>query len=207
MDEQLKQRMRRAYQEGRLRVRAVDGAEVKSAGVSRVLRHKTPGKPIFAISVASGTARVTGDHSLFTLVDGGPSPIRGDALKVGMPLAIVRAGRISSEPVLSVLMLPPEEFTYDLSVPGPENFVLANGILAHNSYSIGGVSLDLEKSSKYEGAYSSLSEQFDKQLEQTKATVNVIKGLQQPRFGMGLRSAFGPYVGRGVLSPAKFIGF
>lgn len=82
-----------------------------------------------------------------------------------------------------------------------------NWIADEFDYSIGGVSLSLEKSSKYEGAFSSLSEQFDKQLETTKATVNVIKGLQQPRFGMGLRSAFGPYVGRGVLSPQKFIGF
>jgi len=82
-----------------------------------------------------------------------------------------------------------------------------NWIVDEFNYSIGGVSLDLEKSSKYEGAFSSLSDQFDKQLENTKATVNIIKGLQQPRFGMGLRSAFGPYVGRGVLSPQKFIGF
>lgn len=82
-----------------------------------------------------------------------------------------------------------------------------NWIADEFDYSIGGVSLSLEKSSKYEGAFSSLSEQFDKQLENSKATVNIIKGLQQPRFGMGLRSAFGPYVGRGVLSPQKFIGF
>jgi hypothetical protein len=82
-----------------------------------------------------------------------------------------------------------------------------NWIADEFDYSIGGVSLSLEKSSKYEGAFSSLSEQFDKQLENSKATVNVIKGLQQPRFGMGLRSAFGPYVGRGVLSPQKFVGF
>lgn len=74
-------------------------------------------------------------------------------------------------------------------------------------YSIGGVSLNLEKSSKYEGAYQAASDQFDKQLEKAKATINIVKGLQQPRFGMGMRSAFGPFVGRGVLSPQKFIGF
>jgi len=73
------------------------------------------------------------------------------------------------------------------------------------NYSIGGISLDLDKSSKYEGAYQAATEQFDKQLEKAKLTVNVVKGLQQPRFGMGLRSAFGPYSGRGVLSPRKFM--
>jgi hypothetical protein len=82
-----------------------------------------------------------------------------------------------------------------------------NWIADEFDYSIGGVSLTLEKSSKYEGAMQSASDQFDKQLEKAKATVNVIKGLQQPRFGMGIRSAFGPFVGRGVLSPRKFVGF
>lgn len=81
-----------------------------------------------------------------------------------------------------------------------------NWIQEEFSYSIGGVSLDLDRSSKYESAASSMSEQFDKMLEKAKATVNVVRGLQQPRYGMGIRSAFGPYSGRGVLSPRKFLG-
>lgn len=82
-----------------------------------------------------------------------------------------------------------------------------NWIADEFSYSIGGVSLDVEKSSKYESAASAASEQFDKELEKAKATINVVRGLQQPKFGTGIRSAFGPYVGRGVLSPRKFVGF
>jgi len=81
-----------------------------------------------------------------------------------------------------------------------------NWIADEFNYSIGGVSLDLEKSSKYEAAYQSAADQFDKQLEKSKATVNVIRGLQQPKYGIGIRSAFGPYVGRGQLSPRKFVG-
>jgi len=82
-----------------------------------------------------------------------------------------------------------------------------NWISEEFNYSIGGISLDLERSSKYEGAAQAASDQFDKQLEKAKATVNIIRGLQQPRFGMGIRSAFGPYTGAGVLTPAKFMGF
>jgi hypothetical protein len=81
-----------------------------------------------------------------------------------------------------------------------------NWIADEFDYSIGGISLNLEKSSKYESAAASTAETFDKQLEKAKATVNVIKGLQQPRYGTGIRSAFGPYAGRGVLSPRKFVG-
>ncbi len=82
-----------------------------------------------------------------------------------------------------------------------------NWIADEFNYSIGGVSLDLDKSSKYESAYQAASDQFDKQLDKGKATVNIVRGLQQPRFGLGIRSAFGPFVGRGVLSPRKFVGF
>lgn len=73
------------------------------------------------------------------------------------------------------------------------------------SYSIGGISLDLDKSSKYDTLKQGASDQFDKQLEKAKATVKFIKGLQQPKYGMGIRSAFGPFQGRGVISPRKFM--
>lgn len=85
------------------------------------------------------------------------------------------------------------------------NALRINWIADEFNYSIGGVSLDLEKSSKYEGAYQSAVDQFDKQLEKAKATVNVVRGLQQPKFGTGIRSAFGPYTGKGVLTPRKFL--
>jgi hypothetical protein len=86
------------------------------------------------------------------------------------------------------------------------NALRLNWIADEFDYSIGGISLSLDRSSKYESAMSSASEQFDKQLEKAKATVNIIRGLQQPRFGVGIRSAFGPFVGRGVLTPRKFMG-
>lgn len=73
------------------------------------------------------------------------------------------------------------------------------------SYSIGGISLDLDKSSKYDTLKQGASDQFDKQLEKAKATVKFIKGLQQPKYGMGIRSSFGPFQGRGVISPRKFM--
>ena len=72
-------------------------------------------------------------------------------------------------------------------------------------YSIGGVSLSIEKSSKYESLKSNAEQQFDKATEAKARTVKFIRGLQQPRYGIGIRSAFGPNVGRGILSPKAFI--
>lgn len=72
-------------------------------------------------------------------------------------------------------------------------------------YSIGGVSLSIDKTSKYEALKQGASELFDKQLERAKATVKIIKGLQQPKYGMGIRSSFGPYTSRGTLTPRKFM--
>jgi hypothetical protein len=87
------------------------------------------------------------------------------------------------------------------------NALRINWIADEFDYSIGGVSLNLDKSSKYESAYQAAVDQFDKQLEKAKATVNIVRGLQQPRFGTGIRSAFGPYSGAGVLTPKKFTSF
>jgi len=85
--------------------------------------------------------------------------------------------------------------------------LMINWIADEFDYSIGGVDLTIEKSSKYESAYQAMNDQFDKQLERAKQTVKIVKGLQQPRYGVGIRSAFGPYVGRGTLSPRKFLGW
>lgn len=82
-----------------------------------------------------------------------------------------------------------------------------NWIHEEFGYSIGGVSLDLEKSSKYEAAYQAAADQWDKQLEKAKQTVNFIAGLQQPRYGAGIRSSFGPNLANGVLAPGKFRSF
>jgi len=82
-----------------------------------------------------------------------------------------------------------------------------NWIADEFDYSIGGVSLTIDKSSKYESAYNSVKDMFNDQLEKAKSTVKIVRGLQQPRYGIGIRSSFGPYTGRGVLSPRKFVGF
>jgi hypothetical protein len=87
------------------------------------------------------------------------------------------------------------------------NALRINWIADEFDYSIGGVSLAIDKASKYESAAQFAADQFDKQLEKAKATVKITKGLQQPKYGTGIRSAFGPFTGRGVLTPAKFVGF
>jgi hypothetical protein len=87
------------------------------------------------------------------------------------------------------------------------NALRINWVADEFDYSIGGVSLAIDKASKYESAAQFSSDQFDKQLEKAKLTVKIVKGLQQPRYGTGIRSAFGPYTGRGVLTPAKFVGY
>ena len=76
-------------------------------------------------------------------------------------------------------------------------------------YSIGGVSLDLEKSSKYQSMADAIDGRFKEMLSAdtgAKATIKVIRGLQQSKYGIGIRSTFGPSVGRGALTPRRFIG-
>ena len=85
-------------------------------------------------------------------------------------------------------------------------FALAtNWVSEEFNYSIGGISLDIERSSKYESLKQNAESQFDKAAEAKARTVKFIRGLQQSKYGSGIRSAFGPAVGRGVLSPRSFM--
>lgn len=72
-------------------------------------------------------------------------------------------------------------------------------------YSIGGISLNINKSSGYMDLKRNAEEQWTKLTDAKARTVKYIRGLKQPRFGVGVRSAFGPHVGRGVLSPRSFM--
>lgn len=72
-------------------------------------------------------------------------------------------------------------------------------------YSLGGVSLTIEKSSKYMDLKRNAEEQWDKLTDFKTRTEKYTRGLAQPRFGRGIRSSFGPAVGKGVLSPRNFL--
>jgi len=81
-----------------------------------------------------------------------------------------------------------------------------NWIADEFSYSVGGISLDIEKSSKYESMKNNAEGRFDKFMENKTRTVKIMRGLQQSRFGIGIRGKLGPNTGSGVVTPAKFIG-
>lgn len=80
-----------------------------------------------------------------------------------------------------------------------------NWVADEFDYSIGGISLSIDKSSKYQSLKENAESQWDKLVEAKSRTTKYMRGLKQPRFGIGVRSAFGPHVGRGVLSPRQFI--
>lgn len=201
--------LKAALQSGCLSVLSSDkDGTIRWSKVSDVLKHETKHKQAFKVTTASGRSVVaTEDHSLFLYRNGAPDPTQTGSIVVGDDLAVVVNDQLHPDRVTSVELVDSLAESYDLSVPGDQNFVTTSGILAHNSYSVGGISLDLEKSSKYQSAAENYKDLFQTQLEQAKATVKIIKGLQQPKYGMGIRSSFGPYVGRGVLTPAKYIGF
>jgi len=81
-----------------------------------------------------------------------------------------------------------------------------NWIAEEFDYSIGGVSLSIDKHSKYMSMADSIKGRFDSMVEAAKETVKIVRGLQQSRYGIGIRSSFGPSVGRGALTPRRFLG-
>lgn len=200
-----RERIREDFLTGCLQVHSVrpDGSVCTSV-VADVMRHHTPHKEMLEVQLPQGSVVCTEDHSLFGWGSEGVFPVVTSALKPGMGVVLVQAGQAQEDFLLGVFPAPKEEYTYDLSVPETESFVLSNGVLAHNSYSIGGVSLDIEKSSKYESLKQNAETQYDKAADAKQRTTKYIRGLQQPRFGLGVRSSFGPNVGAGVLTPRAF---
>lgn len=81
----------------------------------------------------------------------------------------------------------------------------ANWIVDEFDYSIGGISLNLDRSSKYETLKSTAESMWSQSVEAKARTTKFIRGLRQPKYGVGIRSSFGPAVGRGVLSPRNFL--
>jgi len=165
--------------------------------------------------VGGASVGVTEDHSLFKHNGAGHNPamtpLQGGLATPGTELVCINTSKaghpaLESVRVEAIEEIPTPEYMYDLCVPGPENFMLTNGILAHNSYSIGGISLDLEKSSKYEGIKDNAEGQMDKAAEAKTRTVKVMRGLRQGRYGKGMGSGgLGPNVGRGIQSPRNYL--
>lgn len=81
-----------------------------------------------------------------------------------------------------------------------------NWIVDEYGYSISGVSLDLDKSSKYESMKNNFLTEWKEATQQAKDSIKIVVGLQQPRYGIGISSALGPYSAPGVQSRRNWIG-
>src|SRR3989344_231536 len=83
---------------------------------------------------------------------------------------------------------------------------LAYGWVADEfDYSIGGISLSIEKSSKYMDLKRNAEEQWDKLGEAKKATSLFMRGLSQSKYGRGVKGSLGPSLGKGQLGPRSFL--
>lgn len=209
INQETKEKIRESFQQGNLYIKSVDcdTQEVFLALVNDVLKHQTEHKKAYRVTLETGNSIVvTEDHSLFT-VDNESNliPIRTEFLAVNAPVVCMEEDKVVVRSIAKIEEVNSLIDSYDLSVPETENFFCSNGILAHNSYSIGGISLDIERSSKYESLKGNAEGQLDKAAEIKSRTTKITRGLQQPRYGRGVRSSFGPAVGRGVLTPRNFL--
>jgi hypothetical protein len=83
--------------------------------------------------------------------------------------------------------------------------IALNWIADEFDYSISGVSLNIDKSSKYMAMKENLEQSYDKLKEEAKETIKIVKGLKQPRFGIGINAALGPYSRVGVQSRRNYV--
>jgi very-short-patch-repair endonuclease len=192
--------IKKSFAEGFLKVQSMVNKSTDPLWMpmSDVIRHNTPHKKIVRIHTDLGSVGVTEDHSLFDW--GNREPIIASDLKKGDLIVGLPWNKFEPVKVLETEILSPEKHTFDVSVPGAENAVLDSGILVHNTYSISGVSLDIDKSSKYQAVKEEYNAMYDQLVEQNKLSIKIIKGLRQFRYGIGVTSALGPMSRPGVQS-------
>jgi very-short-patch-repair endonuclease len=171
--------------------------------MSDILRHITPNKKIIKVTTPIGSVKVTEDHSLFNWND--KKPIQASKLKIGDFIIGAPWERFEAIEITAIEECKPEKYTYDVTVPESENAVLDSGILVHNSYSISGVSLDIEKASKYQTMADVFSQEYDKLAEAAKRSIIIFKGLRQQKYGVGVQSALGPLSRPGIQSRRNFV--
>lgn len=203
-----KEQIRQAFLEGELEVRTADPSsrEVSWLPLNDVMCHDSEEKEILRVTLIDGRdVVVTEDHSLFYMTGEGITPVPAKSLKEGDCIVTIEGEEAMPTQISKIDRSIAQRYMYDISVPGPHNFTLTNGILAHNSYSIGGISLDIERSSKYESLKGNAESKFTEGTEAKATTTRFIRGLKQSKYGLGIRSSFGPSVGRGVLSPRNFL--
>lgn len=200
-----KDKIKRSFLKGSLKVKAMskEDGTVKWTSISDVMCHNVVNKDMYKVYTEIGSVGVTEDHSLF-LWDG-KEDIKTRNLKIGDKIVGLIDSSIYEPVEITNLEKYKQERAYDISVPDVENFTLDSGILAHNSYSISGVSLDIDKSSKYESMKNNFLQEWESSRELIKASIKIIKGLRQPRYGIGISSALGPYSRPGTQSRRNFI--
>lgn len=198
-------RVRNSFLRGTLEVKSVgEPGKVAWKSLKNVMKHSTGHKKTYRVVTNLADVVVTEDHSLF-LWDT-KEPIESRELRVGdLIVGSLDSKELTALKISDIIEEEALEESFDLSVPETENFLLASGILAHNSYSISGVSLDVEKSSKYESMKNNFIQEYDKARDLAKRSIKIVKGLKQPRYGVGISSALGPFSRPGVQSRRNWV--
>lgn len=196
--------LRSAFFRGELEVKSMDSeGRVVWRPLKDVCRHNVSRKQMLRVITDTGSVDVTEDHSLFCW--GNREPIETKILAIGDRVVCCKENIIEPATISSVEKIEKHTHAYDVSVPGTESAFLKSGILVHNSYTISGVSLDVEKSGKYESMKNNFIQEYDKLKEQAKRSIKIIKGLKQPRYGIGISSALGPLSSPGVQSRRNWV--
>lgn len=197
--------IKESFLKGKLKVESFNREieEIEWKPIQDILRHNSENKRMMRVYTEKEVVCVTEDHSLFLY--GANKEVMPKDLKIGD--LIIGKDKYVSKPfrVIAIEDVDKEKYAFDLSIPGNENFFLSSGILAHNTYSISGVSLTIDKFSKYEAMKNNFIQEWDKARDLAKTSIKIIKGLRQPKFGVGISSALGPYSRPGVQSRRNFV--
>lgn len=205
----IKEKIKSSFRKGKLEIKSSSKeGEVTYERISNVMRHHVPFKRAFEVITESGKkVSSTEDHSLFEIRADILKEVEPKNLNTGNKIVTIQDQTLIEEAIRVIREVSPYEFMFDLSIPDNENFMLANGILVHNSYSISAVSLDIDKSAKYESLKNNAEGMFNLMVLEYKKSIHITRGLQQPRYGIGLSVHLGPFNKSGIVSPRNYASF
>jgi hypothetical protein len=131
----LKDKIKKSFENCSLYIKSSDkDCKVSLKRIIDVLKHFCPHKEIFDVELVNGKKiTITEDHSIYTIFDSKLKEIK----PIEKPKEIVELENeiCALVDVLQIIKKDNRDHMYDLSVEENENFFLASGILAHNSFS------------------------------------------------------------------------
>jgi len=136
LNNDLKNKIKKAFLEKKLKIKSVDqNGNVSLKVITDILRHNTIDEEINKIILKNNQSVViTTGHGLYKLINNKPAECQVKNLNIGDHIIVLNNNNLKTSEIIDKIQHKSQKYMYDLSVQDNQNFFLKSGILAHNSF-------------------------------------------------------------------------